>query len=147
LEGEVAGLLGKPAAVFMPSGTMAQQATLRVHSDRRTSRVVLFHPTCHLDLHEAGAYRRLHHLVGRPVGNANGLITIEDLRDVAESPAALVLELPQREIGGQLPSWEELSEQSGWARERGAAVHLDGARLWECTSFYRRSLAEIAGLF
>src|SRR5947207_13330094 len=41
LEGEVAGLLGKPAAVFMPSGTMAQQATLRVHSDRRTSRVVL----------------------------------------------------------------------------------------------------------
>jgi threonine aldolase len=147
LEAEVAGLLGKPAAVFMPSGTMAQQATLRVHADRRASRVVLFHPTCHLDLHEAGAYRRLHHLVGRPVGDANRLITIDDLRDVAEAPAAILLELPQREIGGQLPSWEDLGAQVAWAREREAAVHLDGARLWECTSFYGRTLAQIAGLF
>ena len=147
LEGEVAGLLGKPAAVFLPSGTMAQQAALRVHADRRGSRVVLFHPTCHLDLHESGGYRRLHGLVGRPVGDANRLITMDDLRDVAEVPAALLLELPQREIGGQLPSWDELGEQVAWARDRGAAVHVDGARLWECTSFYGRSLAEIAGLF
>ena len=147
LEGEVAGLLGKSAAVFFPSGTMAQQAALRVHADRRGSRMVLFHPTCHLELHEAGAYRRLHGLVGRPVGDPDHLITLDDLRDVAEVPAALLLELPQREIGGQLPSWDELGEQVAWARERGAAVHVDGARLWECTSFYGRSLAEIAGLF
>jgi threonine aldolase len=147
LEGEVAGLLGKPAAVFMPSGTMAQQATLRVHADRRGSRVVLFHPTCHLDLHEAGAYQRLHGLIGRPVGDPDRLITVDDLHAVAEAPAVLLLELPQREIGGQLPSWEELEQQTAWARERGAAVHVDGARLWECTSFYGRSLAEIAELF
>lgn len=147
LEGEVAGLLGKPAAVFMPSGTMAQQTALRVHADRSGRRAVVFHPTCHLDVHEGEAYQRLHGLVGRPVGDPNRLLTLDDLREVAELPAALLVELPQREIGGQLPAWDELEENVAWARERGAVVHLDGARLWECTSFYERSPAEIAELF
>jgi threonine aldolase len=147
LEGEVATLLGKPAAVFMPSGTMGQQAALRVHADHRSRRTVVFHPTCHLELHEGGAYRRLHRLVGRSAGDPNRLLTVEDLRSIAEPPAALLLELPQREIGGLLPRWEELEAQVGWARDRGAAVHMDGARLWECTPFYERTLAAIAALF
>ena len=96
---------------------------------------------------ESSTDRRLHQLVGRPVGDELRLITIENLRSVAESPAALLLELPQREIGGLLPGWDELVEQAEWARERGAAVHMDGARLWGCEAFYGRTLAEIAGLF
>ena len=147
LEAEVASLLEKPAAAFLPSGTMAQQVALRVHADARGRRVVLFHPTCHLDHHEGGGYQRLHHLVGRPVGEELRLITLEDLRAVAEPPAALLLELPQREIGGLLPTWDELVAQIDWAHERGAAVHMDGARLWGCGSFYGRTVAEIAGLF
>ncbi|HYA49841.1 MAG TPA: beta-eliminating lyase-related protein [Streptosporangiaceae bacterium] len=59
LEAEIAGLLGKPAAVFVPSGTMAQQCVLRVHADRRQRKTVIFHPMCHLDRHEGGAYQRL----------------------------------------------------------------------------------------
>jgi threonine aldolase len=147
LEREVATLLGMPAAVFLPSGTMAQQAALRVHADRLGRRTVVFHPTCHLDQHEGGAYQRLHGLLGRPIGDPHRLLTIDDLRGIAEAPAALLLELPQREIGGQLPDWQHLVDQVEWARQRGAAVHLDGARLWECTPFYERTLAEIAGLF
>lgn len=147
LETEVASLLGKPAAAFVPSGTMAQQIALRIHADARGRRTVLFHPTCHLEHHEGGGYQRLHHLVGRPVGDELRLMTIEDLRAVAEPPAALLLELPQREIGGLLPTWDELVEQVEWARGRGAAVHMDGARLWGCDVFYGRTLAEIAGLF
>src|SRR6516165_1922930 len=54
LEEEIAGLLGKPAAVFAPSGTMAQQSVLRVHADRRQRTTVIFHPMCHLDRHEGG---------------------------------------------------------------------------------------------
>ena len=147
LEREVATLLGKPAAVFLPSGTMAQQAALRVHADRRGRRTVVFHPTCHLELHEGQAYQRLHGLVGRPTGDPHRLLTIDDLQGIAEAPAALLLELPQREIGGQLPGWQNLVDQVEWARQRGAAVHLDGARLWECTPVYERTPAEIAGLF
>jgi threonine aldolase len=70
-----------------------------------------------------------------------------DLEDVDEPLAALLLELPQREIGGSLPEWDELSAQAGWARERGVAVHLDGARLWESAPYYGRTPAEVAALF
>ncbi|BEP12144.1 aminotransferase class I/II-fold pyridoxal phosphate-dependent enzyme [Acidothermaceae bacterium B102] len=147
LEGEVAALLGKPAAIFLPSGTMAQQTVLRIHADRRTSRTVLFHPTCHVDEHEGKGYERLHGLVGRPIGDRQRLITLDDLQSVAEPFAALLIELPQREIGGSQPTWAELVAQTTWARARGAAVHLDGARLWESAAGYGVSPAEVAALF
>jgi threonine aldolase len=147
LEAHVAELLGKPAAVFLPSGTMAQGATLRVHADRRASRTVLWHPACHLDSHEGQAHARLHGLTGRPVGERDRLITLADLDEVAEPVAALLLELPQRDLGGQQPDWDDLVAQTGWAREQGAAVHLDGARLWESSAGYDRAPAEIAALF
>jgi threonine aldolase len=147
LEAHVAELLGKPAAVFLPSGTMAQGAALRVHADARASRTVLWHPWCHLDNHESGAHLRLHNLVGRPVGGRNRLITLEDLEDVAEPVAALLLELPQRDLGGELPAWDDLVAQVGWAGEHGAAAHLDGARLWEASAGYACTPAEISALF
>jgi threonine aldolase len=146
-EHEIAGLLGKEAAVFMPSGTMAQQIALRIWSERKGIRTVAFHPTCHLELHEEKGYQYLHGLHGRLAGDARTLLTLEDLHGVKEPIAALLLELPQREIGGQLPSWEDLNAQVAWARERGAALHMDGARLWESAPFYDRPFDEIAGLF
>jgi threonine aldolase len=147
LEDEVRTLLGKAAAVFMPSGTMIQQIALRIHADARTSRVVAFHPTCHLEIHEDKAYQRLHGLIGRTVGNPSDVIALSDLEAIHEPLAALLLELPQREIGGRLPAWKDLVAQTEWARRHGAAAHMDGARLWECAPFYGKSLAEIAALF
>ena len=147
LEREVAEILGKPAAVFMPSGTMAQQIALRIWSERRGTRTVAFHPTCHLEIHEERGYQWLHGLHARLVGDPNRLIGLEDLEAVREPVAALLLELPQREIGGLLPEWDELRGQSAWAREREIAMHLDGARLWEAAPYYDRPHAEIAELF
>lgn len=147
LEAEVAALLGKPAAVFLPSGTMAQQAVLRVHADSRQRRTIVFHPMCHLQRHEGQAYQRLHGLTGRSAGDEHRLITLADLESIAEPAAALLLELPQRDIGGQQPSWDELAAQCHWAARTGAAAHLDGARLWESSAGYGRPPGEIAGLF
>src|SRR5690606_9874066 len=138
LETEVAALLGKEDAVFMPSGTMAQQIALRIWSVRRACPNVAFHPTCHLEIHERKGYQLLHGLHGVLVGDARRLITLADLEKVSEPLAALLLELPQREIGGWLPSWEELVAQTEWARQRGIALHMDGARLWESGPFYDR---------
>lgn len=147
LERTVAALLGKPAAVFLPSGTMSQQSVLRVHADRRTSRMLLFHPACHVDQHEGRGYERLHGLTGRPVGERDRLLTLADLEQVAEPVAALLIELPQRDLGGIQPSWDDLAAQTQWARDRGIAVHLDGARLWESAAGYGRAPADVAALF
>jgi threonine aldolase len=151
LEEEVASLLGKEAALFLPTGTMAQQATLRVHADRRSSRTVAFHPTCHMETNEERGYERLHGLFAVPVGPREGPLSSASLAQVHEPIAALLLELPQRSLGGTLPFWKELVGQVAWARDRGAAVHLDGARLWDASPFYkakhRKSLTDVAGLF
>ena len=143
----VAELLGLEAAVFMPSGTMAQQIALRIHCERRGRRTIAFHPTCHLELHEEKAYQRLHDLQAVLAGAAERRLSLADLEAVREPVGALLLELPQRELGGVLPDWDELGAQAAWARERGIAMHLDGARLWEAGPWYGRSYAEIAGLF
>jgi threonine aldolase len=147
LEAAIAGILELPAAVYLPSGTMAQQSALRVHADRRGRRTVVFHPECHLDRHEGQALERLHGLLGRPTGDRNRLLELSDLDAVAEPPAALLIELPQRDLGGRLPFWGDLQAQTAWARDRGAAAHLDGARLWEAAAGYGRSPAELASLF
>jgi threonine aldolase len=126
---------------------MAQQAVLRVHADARHRQTVVFHPMCHLEQKEEQAYQRLHGLTGRPAGGRDRLITLADLTAIAESPAVLLLELPQRDIGGQQPAFDDLAAQVDWARERGAAAHLDGARLWESAAGYGKSPAEIAALF
>ncbi|RBY92122.1 threonine aldolase [Blastococcus sp. TBT05-19] len=147
LGAEVAEVLGKPAAVYLPSGVMAQQAALRVHADRRARRTVVCHSESHLIRHEEQAFERLHGMVLRPAGERYRLLLRADLDAVAEQPAALLVELPQRDLGGQLPSWPDLVEQVGWARQRGAAAHLDGARLWEASAGYDRSPADIAALF
>jgi threonine aldolase len=146
VEERVRTLLGKDAAIFMPSGTMAQQIALRIWCDRAGNNRIAFHPTCHLEIHEQGAYRELHHLEATLLGESDRLFTLPDL-DRAEDAAALLIELPQREIGGQLPSWETLVDICDWARSRGIKLHMDGARLWECAPFYGKSYSEIAALF
>lgn len=147
LERRIATLLGKPKALFFPTGTMAQQVAMRIHAERTGRRAFTAHPTNHLDLWEQRGYAAVHGLRYHPAGEQHRLLTLDDLRQVTEPVAALLIELPQREIGGFLPDWDDLREQVAWARERGAAAHLDGARLWEAQPFYQRTHAEIAGLF
>lgn len=147
LEEEIAELLGKPAAMFAPTGTMAQQTALRIWCDRAHEPTVAFHPTCHLELHEDRAYSRVQGLAAQLVGDPRGLLTLADLESLNAPLGALLIELPQREIGGRLPDWADLVAQTSWARDRGIALHLDGARLWECGPHYGRPYAEIAALF
>jgi threonine aldolase len=113
----------------------------------RGNRRIAFHPQCHLDVHEERGYAHLHELHADLLGSRERLPTLEDLEAVREPLAAVVLELPAREIGGQLPAWEELTAFCTKAHDEGIALHMDGARLWQCAPFYHRTLAEIADLF
>lgn len=147
LEREVAELLGTESAVFMPSGVMAQQAALRSWVERASTDAVAVHGLSHFVLHERDALAQLHHLRVQHLTGEPRPATVADLDELAGPLAAVSLELPLRDAGYLLPTWEELVAFTGRARERGVPVHLDGARLWESQPFYDRPHAEIAALF
>ncbi|MGA5604681.1 threonine aldolase family protein [Streptomyces griseoincarnatus] len=146
LERRVAELLGTEAAAFFPTGTMAQQVALRCWAGRTGDPAVALHPMSHPEVYERNAFSQVSGL--RPVHFANEprLPTAEEVRDFAEPFGALMLELPLRDAGFVLPTWDELTEVAEATRERDAVVHFDGARLWECTEHFGKSLEEIAGL-
>ena len=154
-EAEVSRLFGMPAARFMPSGCMAQPIALRIWSERAGNATTAFHPTSHLQLHEELGYRELHGLSAHLIGDATRPTTAADVEaaigpdGLAEKTglASVLIELPAREIGGQLPTWEEMVELSELCRNRGIRLHLDGARVWQAAPAYGRGLSEIAALF
>jgi threonine aldolase len=146
-EAKVAATLGFEAAVFCVSGTMAQVTALRLACLERASRLVALHPTSHIFVHERANYQLLDHFQALPVGDRHRPWTAADLLDVPDRLGAVGLEIPMREIGGQLSPWDELEAIKRGCRERGIHLHMDGARLWEAAAGYGRSAAQIAAGF
>jgi threonine aldolase len=146
LEQEVAGLLGKPAAVLMPSGIMAQQAALRVWAERSGRETVGLHLKSHFLVHELDALRELHGLRPVVVTEAPRPTLANDLAGIPEPLGSLTVELPLRDCGYVLPAWEQLTELAAAAAGRGIFFHIDGARVWESAPFLGRDYAQIAGL-
>jgi threonine aldolase len=146
LQGQVADLLGKPAALFFHKAVVGQQAVLFAHRERTGRRLVAIHPKSHIAIDEADAVERLSDIRLARIGPDDAPFTLADLVAVREPLAAVVVELPLRNAGFRAPAWDDLVAMSTWCREQGVAFHLDGARLWETQPFYGRSLAEIAAL-
>ncbi|MDI9832010.1 MULTISPECIES: threonine aldolase family protein [unclassified Streptomyces] len=146
LEEKVAALLGMEAAAFFPTGTMAQQIALRCWAGRTGNPAVALHALSHPVVHERDALSQLSGLRPVRVTSEPRMPTAAEVHDLAEPFGTLMLELPLREPGFLLPTWEELTEVVEAARERDAVVHFDGARLWESTVHLGRPLEEIAGL-
>lgn len=146
LEARVARLLGKAAAVWFPSGIMAQQAALQEWASRVGTTRIAVHPLHHTQSQEESAFTTLSAL--EPV-----ILTAErrqplasDLDALAGPLAAAVVELPFQELGYLLPTWTQLRDFAAAARRRGTPLHFDGARLWESRFFLGHSPAEIAAL-
>ncbi|MEU8758468.1 beta-eliminating lyase-related protein [Streptomyces sp. NPDC048659] len=146
LETRVARTLGFPAAAFFPTGTMAQQVALRCWAARTGSPTVALHPLAHPEVHEEGAFTAVSALRTTHPTTSPRLPTAEEVRDHPEPFGTLMLELPLRDAGFVLPSWEELTEVVEAARERDAVIHFDGARLWETPTHFGQELPEIAAL-
>lgn len=132
------------AAAFFPSGVMAQQAALRVHVDRAGSRRVAMPDLSHLLVHEEDGPRILHDLEVLFLTRGFQAPTAAHLEAVPGRLGAVLVELPLRDAGCLLPTWEHLSGLSAACRARGVALHVDGARIWEAQPWFDRSLAEIA---
>ncbi len=146
LERRVADLLGTPAAAMFPSGVMAQQAMLRVWCDAQGSRRIAAPGLCHPIQHEDDGPRLLHGVEFALLTNGPTVPQVEHLAAIRGPLGAVLLELPLRDAGYLLPTWDELVAFARACRERGVPLHLDGARIWESAPHLGHSPAQIAEL-
>ncbi|WDL98400.1 threonine aldolase family protein [Alicyclobacillus sp. ALC3] len=146
-EEKLARYLGKDTAVFFPSGTMAQQIALRIWCDETGVHRVAYHPLCHLEIHEEDGLKELHQIRPILLADANRLIELDDVVGMKDDVSCVLLELPQREIGGQLPEFATLEAISQYCRSHNIRLHLDGARLFEVLPYYNKTAAEVCRLF
>ncbi len=146
-EKKVAQLLGLEAGLFCITGTMTQVTVLRLACLARNSRLVGLHPTSHITVHEQSNHELLQHFTALRIGKPYRPWTVKDIQDCPEPLAAVQYELPMREIGGQLPTWEQLNEIKAYCQQKNIHLHMDGARLWEAQAGFGRPLHEIAAGF
>ncbi|BDT58949.1 threonine aldolase [Massilia varians] len=146
-EAKVARLLGKEAAVFCVSGTMAQVTALRLACQDRGHDLAALHPTSHIFVHERSNYQLLGHFKAVQAGERYRPWSVADLAALPDRLGAVGMELPLREIGGQLSPWDELEAIKAHCRARGAHLHMDGARLWEAAAGYGKPLIDVAAGF
>lgn len=145
LEAELVDRFGVEAAAFFPSGVMAQQAALRVHCDGAGSRRVAMPDLSHLLVHEEDGPRILHDLEVSFLTRGFESPTAAHLDALPGRLGAVLVELPLRDAGCLLPTWDELTGLSAACRTRGVALHVDGARIWEAQPWFGHPLSEIAG--
>jgi len=135
LEEEAGTLLGKEAAVFVPSGTMGNQLALAIQT--RPGDEVICAESAHIRNYEHGAAGALWGVSMRPVSTCNGEMTTAQIGAVIEAASyhmprvtLLAWENTHNVSGGTVVPIEMMEAGSDVAREHGLAVHLDGARIW-----------------
>jgi threonine aldolase len=135
LEEKVAAYLGKEAAIFVPSGTMANQIAVRLHC--RPGEELICEETSHVVLWEGGGPAALSGVTVRPLRGVNGQISLAQLialhrpDDIHSPPSRLVwLENTHNRGGGSVHPFAEVKAICEWATANKLARHLDGARLW-----------------
>lgn len=149
LEGRVAELLDKEAALFVPSGTMANQLALRAQT--RSGDEVLLHGRAHIFNYESGAAAALSGVTCRPISSDDGTLPLDALRanihrgdDPHYAPTRLVcLENTHNACGGRVLPMDHVRSVIALAHEHDLLAHLDGARLWNAAVASGLSMGEL----
>jgi threonine aldolase len=149
LEARVAEVLGKEAALFVPSGVMGNQVAIKVHT--RPGDEVVLAERSHIFHYEGAGPAVISGVQLRPVGGATGVLTGADVEAAVRGGAhwdprsrLLCLENTVNKAGGAVYPPEAADEAAGAARRHGLAVHLDGARLWNAAVALGRPEAALA---
>ena len=152
LEARVATLLGKEAALFFPSGSMANMTGIAVHASQGTEAVL--DEEAHLIHGEMAGIAALCGVQIRPVrvGAGRSVMNADDLRRTIRAPSkhdpaisVISLENTHNSAGGKVVPLADLRALRAVADEHDIPVHLDGARLWNASAATGTSLADFAG--
>ena len=135
LQERVASLLGKEAALFVPSGTMSNQICVKAHTQPGDE--LLLETACHIYNYEAGGPAVLSGVMCRTIDGDFGILDLSQLEDKIRPEnehlvrtRVVCLENTHNRGGGRVYPLEKIKAISAWAREHGLLMHLDGARLW-----------------
>jgi len=135
LQRRVAELLGKEAALFVPSGTMSNLIGVRVHC--KPGDEMICEAGSHVYNFEQAGYAQLSGVAARTVRGTYGVIEPEQLEDLVRPPDAhyvrtrlVCLENTHNRGGGRIQPYPIVEAICAWARRAGLRTHLDGARLW-----------------
>jgi threonine aldolase len=135
LEERVAALLGKEAALFVPSGTMSNQVAVKAHTQPGDE--LLCDANCHIYNFEAGGPAVLSGVTCRTLDGDYGILDVTQLEgkvrpanDHLVRTRLVCLENTHNRGGGRVYPFEKIEAIRAWTREHGLVLHLDGARLW-----------------
>jgi threonine aldolase len=152
LEQRTAELLGKEAALFVPSGTMANQLAIKTHTVPGDE--IIIEADSHIFWYEAGAPAVISGVMCHRIQGDRGVFTADDVRgairgqDVHYPQTSLVcVENTHNRGGGKIWPVEQIAEIADVARETGLKMHLDGARLWNASAASGISELDYAAYF
>lgn len=152
LETTVAALLGKAAAVYMPSGTMTNQVALRVHTEPGDE--IILESQAHIYFYEAGAPAALSGVMCRLIEGQQGIFTAVDLQQALRPwnlhyprTRLVCLENTHNRGGGSIFPLKDIQEIAAVCRANDLRLHLDGARFWNACVATGISEAEYAAPF
>lgn len=149
LEERSAELLGRAAAVFVPSGTMGNQIAIHVHTKPGTE--VVADAGSHIFNFEMGAMATLSGALPRPISTTDGIIATDQLESAIQPAAGyrtptslVVLENSHNLAGGRVTPPVRMAELIEVAKRHGLPVHLDGARIHNAAAALGIPAAELA---
>jgi threonine aldolase len=154
LEAKVAAALGKEAAVWLPTGTLANHLAVRILAGEK--RRVLVQHECHLFNDCGDCCQTLSGLHMVPLAQGKATFTAGEVEDelkradsgrVAVPIGALQIETPVRRKNGEAFDVAEMRRIVAWARGRKIGLHLDGARLYLAAAHAKTSVREYAAMF
>lgn len=136
LEQRIAEMLGKEAAIFVPSGSMGNLIGIRTHCGMGDE--FLAEADCHILRYEQASYAQLFGIAAQTVqGGPGGLLTLDDIQGKIRpnnlhcaQTKLVCLENTHNYGGGRIQPYETVEAICNWAAENGLARHLDGARLF-----------------
>lgn len=155
LEEEFAQLTGKEKAIYLPTGTMANQLAIKLLNENNTKAIVP--ENSHIFRDEADAAQSVHNKRLIPIGKGKAYFELEDLKsaitytnesEVFKSGLGTVaIENPVRRADGTVVPIETIKEIANYCKRNGYKMHLDGARIHLASAYTGVSISEYASYF